>query len=132
MVQCQGANTGPPPSCLDVADAVLDARIALGILLGDGEGQAIGYKLRLRAAALANLVNPGRGTSVSVAVKETYEARSRIVRGIGRKSRAKNTNGNADARETASCTLRTVMRAVLDHAGFLPPGRIEEELLVGR
>ena len=117
---------------LDVADAVLDATIALEILLGDGDGQAIGYKLRLRAAALANLVDPGSGAAVSAAVKETYDARSRIVHGVGRRSRTKNADGDTRVRETALGTLRTVLLAVLEHPRFLVPARIDAELLVAR
>lgn len=116
---------------LDVADAVLDATIALEILLGDGDGQAIGYKLRLRAAALANLLDPGSGPAVSAAVKGTYEARSRIVHGVGRKSKAKADDG-AQVRETALGALRTVLRAILENPRFLTPARIDAELLIGR
>lgn len=37
------------------SDSVLDATIALEILLGDDDGQAISWKLRMRAAALAGV-----------------------------------------------------------------------------
>lgn len=116
---------------LDFADAVLDATIALEILLGDGDGQAIGYKLRLRAAALANLLDPGSGPAVSAAVRETYKARSRIVHGVGRRSKA-NADDGAQVREKALGALRTVLRAILENPRFLTPARIDAELLIGR
>ena len=115
---------------LDIADAVLDATIALEILLGDGDGQAIAYKLRLRAAALANLVEPGSGAATSAAVKAIYDARSRIVHGIGRKGGAKSAESDKLARGTALSTLRTVLRAVLEYPRFLEPAQIDLELLI--
>jgi hypothetical protein len=45
-------------SCMtrdDAVDAILDTTIGLEVLLGDQENQALSYKLRLRAGALARL-----------------------------------------------------------------------------
>ncbi len=65
----------------DVADTILDATIALEVLLSDGDSQAVGYKLRLRAGALVKLIEPEGAVAVSAAIKQIYDARSRIVHG---------------------------------------------------
>lgn len=72
----------------DPADVILDATIALEILLGDGDGQSISWKLRMRAAALIG-IDADRSMMVEVrtAINNTYGVRSAIVHGGKRKSK---------------------------------------------
>jgi len=115
----------------EAADAILDATIGLEILLSDGDSQAISYKLRLRAGALANHANPGSGSAVAAAIRDIYEARSRIVHG-GRKSKKRDTAAaDTAARDAALGMLRTVLLVVLEHQRFLDPATIDTELLLG-
>ncbi len=120
----------------DLADAILDATIALEILLGDGESQSISYKLRMRAAALVKLsasAQPTTAPKVSEAIKKVYEARSRIVHGGRRKKGTPEEQRQADetARNDAIGALRTIIGLLLDHPRFLDPALIDTELLLG-
>jgi hypothetical protein len=120
----------------DLADAILDATIALEILLSDGDGQAIGYKLRMRAAALVRLsplAASGTAAKVSEAIKEIYAARSRIVHGGRRGKGTKDEQRAADetARTDAIGALRTIIGLLLEHPRFLDPAVIDKELLLG-
>ncbi len=119
----------------EAADAILDATIGLEILLSDGDSQAISYKLRLRAAALSNLVAPGSATQVAAAIKGIYEARSRIVHGARTSKSKKRTTLNTTAaddaaRDAALEQLRRVLMVVLEHPRFLDPFTIDAELLL--
>jgi hypothetical protein len=72
-------------SCMtrdDAVDAILDATIGLEVLLGDQENQALSYKLRLRAGALARLSGTRKPADVVASVKKIYEVRSAIVHGL--------------------------------------------------
>lgn len=113
----------------DVADAILDATIGLEILLGDGDGQAIGYKLRLRAGALANVDAPGTGTAIAHSVKRVYEARSRIVHGARSRKADGGAAANAEARDAAIGTLRQIVLTMLGHPRYLDPAAIDADLL---
>ena len=111
------------------ADAILDATIALEVLLGDGDGQSIAWKLRMRAAALIGVdADRARMEEVRVAIKETYDARSAIVHGGRRRS------GSADdayaASRRAIDVLREVVRSVVRHPEYLKPERIDSDLLL--
>ncbi|GGB69547.1 HEPN domain-containing protein [Blastomonas aquatica] len=115
----------------EMADVILDATIALEILLSDGDNQSIGYKLRLRAGALANLDRPGSGLEISETIKQVYEARSRIVHG-GRRTKTQNAAAKDEvAKESALGTLRRMLLILLDHPRFLDPKTIDSELLLG-
>jgi hypothetical protein len=54
----------------DAVDAILDATIGLEVLLGDQENQALSYKLRLRAGALARLSGTRKPSDVVASVKK--------------------------------------------------------------
>jgi hypothetical protein len=114
----------------DDADRILDATIALEILLSDGDSQAVSYKLRARGGALANLATPGSGNPTSLAIKKIYEARSRIVHG-GRKLSQNKAAQDREACALALAILRQTIRVVLDNPRFLDPQKIDSELLLG-
>ena len=113
----------------EAADAILDATIALEILLGDGDSQAVGYKLRIRAAALANFDEPGTGVEIGAAIKQIYEARSRIVHGALRKRQSGKARLDQDDCDLAVKTLRRILRIVIKHSKYLNPKRIDADLL---
>lgn len=111
----------------DVADAILDATIALEILLGDGDGQAINWKLRMRGAALAALDGDrNAGGAMHVAIGKVYSARSSIVHGGRRRSDAPD---EESARRLAIEALRTILSVVARRSEYLDPLRIDGELL---
>ncbi|WP_033924396.1 HEPN domain-containing protein [Sphingomonas sp. 35-24ZXX] len=115
----------------DAADAILDAVIGLEILLSDSEPQAISYKLRLRAGALANLSTPGSAPAVAAAVNKIYDARSRIVHGTRKRKKGDPTVDGLAARAAALELIRKVLAVVLQHPRFLDPNIIDTELLLG-
>ena len=115
----------------DISDAILDATIALEILLGDRNGEAINYKLRMRAAPLANFEAPGAGDAVRKAIGQTYDLRSRIVHGSRGNKESRAGDDLAGARQLALDTLRQIMRIVAKNPRFLEPLRIDSELLLG-
>lgn len=119
----------------EVSDTILDATIALEILLGDGDAQSIAYKLRLRAGALARLKGSAfkdGPAAVSRSIREIYEARSRIVHGArkSRKTREDRAGADRHALIQALATLRSVLRTLLDHPRYLDPLVIDAELLL--
>lgn len=126
-------------SCLartDAADAILDGTIGLELLLGDDENQALSYKLRLRAAALAILHGDPAFPAAEVAtkVKRLYAARSAIVHGRRRK-RPKTASeptdtSNSKERLLASDLLRFVLNALISKPQYQEPARIDEGLLL--
>jgi hypothetical protein len=121
----------------DAADAILDGTIGLEILLGDDENQALSYKLRLRAAALAILKADPAYPAVEVAskIKRLYGARSAIVHGR-RKKRSKTASeptdtSNAKERLVASDLLRFVINVLLTNPEYQDrPGKIDDGLLL--
>lgn len=111
----------------DVADAILDATIALEILLGDGDGQVINWKLRMRGAALAALDgDQNAGEAMHLSVGKVYSARSSIVHGGRRRSDAPDEEA---AKQLAIEALRTILRVVARRSEYLDPLRIDAELL---
>lgn len=117
----------------DVADAVLDATIAMEILLGDGNGQAISWKLRMRAAALAGL-GGDRAAAMAMhsAISEIYAVRSAIVHGAHRRKRKVDERGEDKfaAKDLAISTLRTLLKLLVQRQEFLDPLRIDSDLLI--
>ncbi|MET4199117.1 hypothetical protein ABIA95_003116 [Bradyrhizobium sp. LA8.1] len=121
----------------DAADAILDGTIGLELLLGDTQGEALSYKLRLRAAALASLRNDPAfpPQEVSFKVKRLYEARSAIVHGQ-RKTRSKRALESASRdltkeRLLAAELLRFVLDVLLIYPQFQDePLRIDSGLLL--
>ncbi len=119
----------------DAMDAILDATIALEILLGDTKGEAIAYKIRMRAGALAAHQGDRKATEVLAAVKKLYETRSKIVHGSTFMKKAKQVVPDEERfileRNAAIEVLRYILRCLLEHPRFLQPERIDEELLLG-
>lgn len=112
----------------DPADVILDATIALEILLGDKDSQSISWKLRMRAAALIGLdADRSRMEEVRTAINDTYGVRSAIVHGGRRKS--KDLDEYAAAKRAVD-VLRTVINAIIAHPVYLDPLKIDADLLL--
>lgn len=120
----------------DDADAILDGTIGLELLLGDDENQALSYKLRLRAAALAILQADPAHPPAEIAnkVKRLYKARSVIVHGRrtkpSKKASQPTDTSKAEERLLASDLLRFVLNAVLTHPQYQEPTDIDAGLLL--
>lgn len=117
----------------DVADTILDATIALEILLGD-TGEAISWKLRLRAAALAKMAKDGEaGLAMHDAIKSIYDLRSEIVHGKRqRKDKlADQMERHQTVRNKALDALRQLLKIIISRPEHLDPGRIDKELMIG-
>jgi len=117
----------------DPSDAILDATIALEILLGDADNQAIGWKLRMRAGALAGI--GGDQASIDTAradVAKLYDLRSTIVHGVTGKKATKAAKAQDPelGRRLAIDTLRGVLRVILKFPRYLDPLVIDRELLL--
>jgi len=112
----------------EASDAILDATIALEILLGGGDGQAINWKLRMRAGALASL--DGGSSAAEEAFEQigaVYEARSAIVHGSKRRKTV-----DADHHRTLAVDgLRKVLEQVITRPEYLDPKRIDREIMLG-
>ncbi|MGH6964985.1 MAG: hypothetical protein ACREE0_10915 [Phenylobacterium sp.] len=115
----------------DAADAILDATIALEILLGDEAKEAISWKLRMRAAALAGMGGDREAMDAMWAgVARVYDVRSGIVHGLTSRKRQKSPAEIESARQEALDILRMVLKALLAQPTFLKPGVIDRELLL--
>ncbi len=112
----------------DHADAILDAVIALEVLLGDKDNQSISWKLRMRAAALVGL-SAGRGEMQAMydGISTLYKERSAIVHGLERKASAP---APQEVRRLAVDALRRILRILIDHPRYLDPLKIDSELLL--
>jgi hypothetical protein len=93
------------------ADAILDATIALEVLLGDGDGQSISWKLRMRAAALIRIEADREAMEeVRTAICDTYEARSAIVHGGRRKKSRPTMVATRRPKRRSTCCARCSRR----------------------
>ncbi|MGO6880679.1 hypothetical protein ACCS44_17550 [Rhizobium ruizarguesonis] len=125
-------------SCMtrdDAVDAILDATIGLEVLLSDQENQALSYKLRLRAGALARLSGTRKPSDVVASVKKIYEARSAIVHGLKTKKTKKRllapeAEPYVAERATAADMLRFIIDILLEHPVYLDPLKIDADLLI--
>ncbi|MGO4117810.1 hypothetical protein ELH53_07150 [Rhizobium ruizarguesonis] len=119
----------------DAVDAILDATIGLEVLLGDQENQALSYKLRLRAGALARLSGTRKPADVVASVKKIYEVRSAIVHGLKTKKPKKRllepeAEPFAAERAAAADMLRFAIDLLLEHPVYLDPLKIDADLLI--
>lgn len=117
----------------DLADAILDATIALEVLLGDGDGQAISWKLRMRAAALAGIEGgPAAAKAMSDAIAVIYTTRSAIVHGTRRRRGTVDARAERElaAKNQAINALRGVLKLLIRRPEFLDPRRIDSDLLM--
>ena len=121
----------------DDVDAILDATIGLEVLLGDpDESQALAFKLRMRAGALAVFMSKGQSSGeVFETMKVVYEARSAIVHGHIRKPRRKRLlvpeeERYASERDLATDLLRSILDVLLEFPHYLNPANIDRELLL--
>ena len=115
----------------DPSDAVLDATIALEILLGDAESQAISWKLRMRAAALAGIIGSKEAMEQArLAIGEIYGLRSAIVHGATRRRDSVGKRDPEDGKQLAINTLRSVIRTVIAFPIYLDPLVIDSDLML--
>lgn len=113
------------------ADAILDATIGLELLLGDKDNQAISWKLKMRAAALAGLTG-GRTEMerMSKDIGDVYGLRSSIVHGALRRPSKAAGKDPSEGKRLAIDTLRTVLGAIVANPRYLDPLLIDRELMM--
>lgn len=110
------------------ADAILDAVIALEVLLGDKNNESISWKLRMRAAALVGIAGErAEMQSMHDDILTLYKERSSIVHGLSRKASAPTPE---EVRHRAISALRRILRILVDHPKYLNPLTIDAELLL--
>lgn len=120
----------------DATDAILDATIGLEVLLGKG-AEAISYKIRMRAAALASLRPDREPEEVLKQVKAIYDFRSKVVHGdASGKRKGKKLDQDDDTRfleqrQVATDMLRFIVDVLVEHPRYLDPEKIDDELLLG-
>jgi hypothetical protein len=115
----------------DPDDAILDATIALEILLGDRDNQGLSWKLRMRAAALAGIDGDKAAMEQArIAVKDLYDLRSAIVHGALRNRNTRKANDPESGRHLAIETVRAVIRSLIKWPHYLKPEVLDNELLM--
>lgn len=120
----------------DDDDAILDAMIGLELLLGDGS-DALSYKLRMRAAALAKLTGAEHNPDDLMSeIKALYNVRSKIVHeGVNpRKANRTHQLSNdhpepSPERQSAIRILRFVLDSLIKHPQFRDPKKIDNSIL---
>jgi len=121
----------------DDVDALLDAIIGLEVLLGDG-GEAVSFKLKMRAAGLAKVAG-GRFTAHAAfsEIGKLYGERSKIVHGHAGKPKSNSRDVGASSanlpthRKQAADYLRMILVVLMEHPRYLDPTKIDTELLMG-
>jgi hypothetical protein len=109
------------------ADAVLDATIALEILLGDKNTEAISWKLRMRAAALTGLEgNHDAALAVERDLHKIYKIRSAIVHG----GSTKDAEQAPEGAKLAIAQLRSLLRLLIEHPKYFDPLEIDRDLML--
>lgn len=120
----------------DDVDALLDAIIGLEVLLGDG-GEAVSFKLKMRAAALSKVSNNRfEGHAAFTDIGKLYSERSKIVHGNAGKANDARRNVSSEVglptqRKLAADYLRMILAVLMERPQYLDPKRIDEELLIG-
>lgn len=123
----------------DAADAILDAMIGLEVLLGDKGNEALSYKLRMRAGALATLKGNKTAAAITAEVGRIYGIRSKIVHGIASQDDKARKNKLVESeeeryagdRDASAAMLRYIIDILLENPRFLDPLNIDRELLLG-
>ena len=117
-------------------DSVLDATIAMEVLLSDDSRQEMTHKLALRVAALSRF-SGSEQTPVEVyrAVKRIYAYRPAIVHGSTKTERNREIAlSGQDKIPTVTAAinyLRMIVSVLTEHDEYLDPNVIDEELLLG-
>ncbi|RYY80589.1 MAG: hypothetical protein EOO69_01450 [Moraxellaceae bacterium] len=127
-------------SCMlrqDEEDTVLDATIALEILLSDDGKTEMTHKLALRVTALSKLDSNISESPKDIfdKVKKVYAYRSGIVHGNKNLEKSKKIKiPNIVELKTVDVSislLKMVLKVLLSHEKFLDAKKIDEELLLG-
>ena len=127
-------------SCMlrhDEEDTVLDATIALEVLLSDDGKTEMTHKLALRIAALSKLDDACKETPKEIfnKVKKIYSYRSGIVHGTKdlTKSRIIRIPNSVELKtvDVAIDILKMVLRVLLCNEQYFDAKKIDEELLLG-
>lgn len=117
-------------------DSILDATIAMEVLLSDDSRQEITHKLALRMAALLRLSPENDQTAVEVyrAIKRIYAYRSAVVHGSTEVDRKREIaiggRGKIPAVTAAVTYLRMALEVLTEHNEYLNPAKIDEQLLL--
>lgn len=119
-------------------DTVLDATIALEVLLSDDGKQEMTHKLSLRISALSLLDEGGNEQPIDIfkKVKKVYEYRSSIVHGNLNNSKSKKivlpNKVELKTVEVAIDLLKMVLRVLINNDQYLEPTLIDQQLLLGK
>jgi len=121
----------------DGEDAILDATIAMELLLSDGDTQEITHKLALRMAALSSTVPDYKHepTAVFKNVKAVYRFRSAVVHGNQEKAKETREIKLDDGTIIPTIKLATdylgmAVRAIAQQPEYFTPHNIDEKLLL--
>lgn len=119
-------------------DSILDATIAMEALLSDDERQEMTHKLALRMAALSGLSKDIKKTPAEVCrdMKHIYRFRSAVVHGStkasAKREMAVGGEGKVPTVTAAIDYLRMAIKVLIDNPEYLNPGKIDEDLLLGK
>jgi hypothetical protein len=122
----------------DEEDSILDATIGLEALCSDGSAQEIVYKLRLRVAALLQLLEEDgySPTEVFNTVKRIYDYRSAVVHGKGSADKNREIQIGAKPKiptvSKATEYLRKVLEALITYPEYLDTKKLDEELVLAK
>jgi hypothetical protein len=118
-------------------DTILDATIAMELLLSDDEGTEVTHKLAMRMAALATLAKnfPDNPLTVFRNVKQVYGFRSGVVHGDSRKANKKREiiieeQQKIPTVKVAINYIRMALGVLLEHPEYLVASLIDERLLL--
>jgi Apea-like HEPN len=114
-------------------DAIIDLCIGLEAALGDESHTEITHKLALRTAAIVGARSTIDPRLVFKQVKGIYRFRSAVVHGKATQDRRRidGKDGDVLADVAAAKLLRLVLSALLDHAEWRDPQRIDDVVLSG-
>ena len=118
-------------------DTILDATIAMELLLSDDEGTEITHKLAMRMAALSMLAEdfPHDPLTVFRNVKQIYGFRSGVVHGDSKKALRKREITVQEQKKIPTVKvaidyIRMTLSVLLDHPKYLAVPAIDESLLL--
>jgi len=97
-------------------DQIIDLIIALEALYGGSDSEAIGYKIRLRAATYLSDSPEGRLEMFKL-LKQAYDERSKVVHGCTRPKRNGARTNLVD--RLLECVQQTIRRRLADPRGFV-------------
>ena len=116
-------------------DSILDATIAMEVLLSDRQPQEMTHKLAMRVAALSKLSKiEDSAMKVFRNIKKIYSYRSSIVHGSKKTNKKREIKISVDKSiptlEMAILYLRMIIETLIENPQYLEPEKIDEQLLL--